>query len=225
MSSFVSNSKFRGYAVRREIWELKGSGFDLTWPAEVDGLLDLPSTQKRFEEDEYMPYWGQPWPAGVMLAEAILDGESGLGRWAVEIGCGIGLVSVAAARMGWSVTAGDYDDDALAFTELNAERNRVRLVGCKRIDYRRLLEGAAYDCVLGADLTYEQRACEPVARWIASALKPQGLALISDPNRSAAESFVGHATECGLVVEVEPVQSKMPDGKLCSGRIWRLSHQ
>jgi predicted nicotinamide N-methyase len=188
-------------------------------------MLDLPATQKRFEEDEYMPYWGQPWPAGVMLAETIMGGEAGLGRSAVEVGCGIGLVSVAAARMGWTVTASDYDDDALAFTELNAERNGVKLADCKRIDYRRPLDSAAYDCVMGADLTYEQRACEPVARWIASGLKPQGLALISDPNRSAGDSFVGHATECGLSVEVEAVQSKMSDGKLCSGRIWRLRHK
>jgi hypothetical protein len=57
MSSFVSNSKFRGYAVRREIWELKGSGFDLTWPAEVDGLLD-PSLKLRKAKFSSLPTRG-----------------------------------------------------------------------------------------------------------------------------------------------------------------------
>ena len=225
MCAHVNADIFRGYAVCRSVWKMKGGAIDLTWPADADTLLDAPITRKRFDEDEYMPYWAQPWPAAVMLVEAILGSEPGRNRTAVEIGCGVGLVSVAAAMKGWVVTASDYDDDALAFAKLNAERNGVQLAGCRRIDYRQPLDQPAYDCILGADMTYEKRACEPLARWIASALKDQGFALVSDPNRSVSDPFVNYAQGCGLIVETESVQSLMPDGKLSSGRIWRLTHK
>ena len=127
MSESDQGKTFRGYKVRRERWTIGGRSFDLTWPTDVDALLDSPRTQRRHDQDGYMPYWAQPWPAGVLLAEAVLQGERGGGREAIEIGCGIGLVALAAATMGWRVTAGDYDEDALAFVSLNAERNGVEL--------------------------------------------------------------------------------------------------
>lgn len=214
---------FRGYEVCRTRWLIAGRQFDLTRPADVDALLDLPETHKRFQRDEYMPYWAQPWPASVLLAEAVLEGESGGGRRAVEIGCGVGLVSLAAAAAGWSVVASDYDADAMAFAELNARRNDLALAGTAKIDYRKVLDAPAYDCVFGADLAYERRKCKPVAAWIASALKPDGQALICDPNRSAADEFPQRAIEAGLTVDVESVETKHPEGLLIRGRIWRLT--
>jgi predicted nicotinamide N-methyase len=170
-----------------------------------------------------MPYWAQPWPSSVLLAEALLRGEPGEGRRAIEIGCGVGLVSLAAAAAGWSVIASDYDSDATAFAALNAERNHLTLAGAKRVDYRRPLDEPAYDCILGADLVYERRKCRPVAEWIASALKPAGQAVVSDPNRSAADQFPEHAAKLGMSVKTEAVETKHPEGLHIRGRIWRLT--
>ena len=217
------DTPFRGYATRRELWRIGEQTFDLTWPASMDALLDAPSTHRRFNADGYMPYWAQPWPVAVLLAEAVLAGEQGSGRPAVEIGCGIGLVSLAAARAGWSVTASDYDEDAAAFAAMNAERNGVVFAGCRNIDFRQPLPVPCYDLVLGADLLYERRNGEPVARWIASALRPGGTALLSDPNRTAAELFPDHARDAGLVTTCSDAQTIGPAGMLIRGRIWRVS--
>lgn len=215
--------EFRGYAVQRASWEIAGRSFDLTWPADVDALLDLPITQERFDRDEYMPYWAQPWPAAVLLAEAVLRGEPGAGRPAVEIGGGVGLVSLAAAAMGWSVVASDYDEDAIAFAELNARNNDIALAAYELIDYREPLPGPRYDFILGADLLYERVKGEPVASWISSALRVSGKALLSDPNRSIADNFPDHARAAGLKIDVRSVQTTAPDGKSTRGRIWRLA--
>ncbi len=223
MNDFAPVGRFGGRALRRERWEIAGTFFDLAWPADMDALLDAPETQRRHNLDGYMPYWAQPWPSSVLLAEAVLGGEPGAGRSAIEIGCGIGLASLAALRMGWVVTASDYDEDALLFAMLNARTNGLRLAGVKSIDYREPLAEPAYDCVLASDLLYEQRCCEPVARWVASALRPGGFALLSDPNRTAAESFVDHAAAAGLLLEVRSVQTTAPAGLLHRGRIWRAT--
>jgi len=213
---------FHGLVVRREQWRIGDQIFDLTWPADMDVLLDAPETHRRFNADGYMPYWAQPWPSCVLMAEAILSGKPGSGRKAIEIGCGIGLASMTAARMGWQVTATDYDEDALAFVALNAERNGIKLAGIERLDYRMPLVSPRYDCIMGADILYERRNCEPVARWIASGLLDNGYALLSDPGRSAADLFVECAPAAGLCTELRNVESIAPAGLLHRGRIWRV---
>jgi len=218
----VLRDEFMGYGVRRERWRIAGRTFDLTWPADMDALLDLPRTRERFAADEYMPYWAQPWPAAVLLAEAMLLEPPGEGRTAIEIGCGVGLVSVAAAMQGWRATATDYDPDAVAFADLNARQNGVRLEAATVLDYRVPLERPVYHRVLAADLLYERRQVEPVAAWIASALTSEGMALVGDPNRSAAEGFPSCAGRLGLVVQEQPVETVGPAGLVIRGRIWRV---
>lgn len=221
MSESGDRESVRGYAVRRETWRPGGRPIDLTWPRDTDALLDSPRTHERFRQNEYMPYWAQPWPASVLLAEHILAGEPGGGRRAIELGCGIGLVSVAAGLAGWCVTASDYDEDAVAFARLNAEQNGVRLESARRVDFFEPAD-TQYDLILAADLLYERRLAEPLARWIAAALAPGGFALASDPNRSAADGFPGALAQHGLSAEANEVSTTAPAGLVTRGRIWRI---
>jgi predicted nicotinamide N-methyase len=215
--------RVRGYPVRREVWSIRGRRFDLCWPADMDALLDDPETQRRNAADDYMPYWAQPWPGSILLAEIILDGAPGEGRTAIELGAGIGIASLAAAMMGWAVTTTDYDADAIAFAELNAQRTGVTLAGTALLDYRVPPE-QAWQLVLGSDLLYERKKCEPVARWIAAGLHAEGMALLSDPNRGAADDFPERCARLGLSCEMLPVESISPAGLQIRGRIWRVRH-
>ncbi len=97
MSEIAGGEVFRGYVVRRERWTIAGQEFEFAWPADMDVLLDDPRTQQRHNVDGYMPYWAQPWPGAVLLAEAVMGAEPGAGRPAVDLGCGVGIVSVVAA--------------------------------------------------------------------------------------------------------------------------------
>lgn len=213
---------FHGYTVRQAVWTISGRCFDLIWPADIDAVLDLPRTAEQFARDEHMPYWAQPWPASFLLAERILAGDVGAGRPAIEIGCGLGLVSIAATMMGWSVRATDFDDHAVAFASANAQRNQLTFTAAGVLDYRTPLQTAGYERVFASDVLYERRFAEPVARFLASALLPVGEAWLSDPNRSAADDFPECLIRFGLTADVEPVETTTPAGLLTRGRIWRV---
>lgn len=215
--------RFRNYEVRRERWSLGGMELDLAWPADMDVLLDAPATQERFRQDEYMPYWAQPWPGAILLAETLTGMERGNGRGAIEIGCGVGVVSLVAAKCGWNVVASDYDEDAIAFAEWNAARNGIALAACRLVDYRVPLESPEYDLVLGSDLLYERKKSEPVAAWVSSALRPGGLGLLSDPNRAAAEEFPEYGRRAGMQVETITMETVSPAGLVTRGRVFRLT--
>ena len=61
-------------------------------PDDPESLID----EERFEEDEFMPYWAELWPSGLALAGYV--GRLDLaGRRVLEVGCGLGLPSLAAA--------------------------------------------------------------------------------------------------------------------------------
>src|SRR5206468_4899179 len=87
-------------------------------PRDSEALLD----EHAFEHEEFLPYWAELWPSGVALAKAV--GITALhGRRVVELGCGLGLPSIAAALAGGRVLATDWSQAAVERTAANAERN------------------------------------------------------------------------------------------------------
>ncbi len=85
--------------------------------------------------------WHPP-PSTMELAQ-MLDVRPG--ERVLELGCGTGLLSIVAAKLGAAhVTAADLDSDALQAAKRNAARNGVE----NRIDFR---AGSWYEALRGAD--------------------------------------------------------------------------
>src|SRR5947209_7220355 len=111
-------------------------------PRDAEALLD----EHAFEDDEYLPYWAELWPSGVALAREIAP-RALRGARVVELGCGLGLPSLAAAGAGGRVLATDWAPAALDLLRDNAARNGVE-VEVARVDWREpaaLLERAPFD--------------------------------------------------------------------------------
>jgi predicted nicotinamide N-methyase len=107
----------------------------------------------------------------------------------LELGCGLGLPSLAAALRGADVLATDWAEDAIELLRLNAEQNDASL-RVERVSWTEpesLLRAAPWDLVLGADLLYEERNAEQLA-----ALLPQlgGETLLAEPGRLHAKEFL-----------------------------------
>ncbi|NUQ22094.1 MAG: class I SAM-dependent methyltransferase [Gemmatimonadaceae bacterium] len=173
---------------------------DLLHPASAEELI----SEADFDRDERLPYWAEPWPSSFVLAAEMLAERwgAGRGRTLLELGCGTGLVTAAAAIAGFVVTASDYYEDALRFAQLNAWRNAGREVEATLLDWRALPELLPrYDVVLAADVLYERPYAELVARTIARTLAPEGIAIVADPGRIAAGAFVESCAALGMSVD------------------------
>src|SRR3954468_6269247 len=86
-------------------------------PRDSEALLD----EHAFEEQEFLPYWAELWPSGVALAGAIAA-RALRGARVLELGCGLGLPSLAAALGGGRVMATDWSPAALDLLGENARR-------------------------------------------------------------------------------------------------------
>ena len=139
---------------------LRGAALQVLRPRDAEALLD----ERAFEHEEYLPYWAELWPSGVALARRV-TARALKGARVLELGCGLGLPSLAAAALaGGRVLATDWSPQAIELLRDNAERNGAELE-LEVADWARpeaLIERAPWDLVLGADLLYERRNVAPL---------------------------------------------------------------
>jgi predicted nicotinamide N-methyase len=163
-------------------------------PRNSDDLI----SEADYVHDERLPYWADVWPSSLILAKRLAD-ETGGGRSLLELGCGLGIVSITAMRSGFRVVASDYYEDALHFTRANAWRNLRREPAARMIDWRTLpTDLGAYDMIVAADVLYEMTYAQLVADALAAALAPGGTAIIADPGRVAVDQFLEACEARGL---------------------------
>jgi predicted nicotinamide N-methyase len=153
-------------------------------PPSAEELID----EAAFDEDEFLPYWAELWPSGVALARAVAARDV-RGLRVLELGCGLGLPSLAAALRGADVLATDWAGEAVALLRRNAARNgaTLRAEVVRWDEPEPLLREAPWDLVLGADLLYEARNAGQLAALLPSL---GGELLLAEPGRPYARAFL-----------------------------------
>jgi len=194
--------------------------FTLRKPANADHLI----SEADYVMDERLPYWADLWPSSRQLATTLL-GERGIGRTLLELGCGLGLPTMAAMHVGFDVTATDYYEDALQVTRANAGRNLGREPQVRMVNWRAWPDDLGqFDVIVAADVIYELEYAVLVAACIARALTPDGVAIIADPGRVALARFHAELPQVGLEL-VETMTSPYVDGKINQQiQVMRLRH-
>jgi predicted nicotinamide N-methyase len=170
--------------------------FSILKPANSDDLI----REEDFVKDERLPYWADVWPSSLILAGKLLELE-GDGKTALELGCGVGLSTLAATTAGFDVLSTDYYEDALDVTRANVFRNLGTFARTRLVDWRHLPEDLGeFDLVFASDVLYEQEYAELLPVILKRVLAAGGVALIADPGRVAAPVFVEACPLHGLEI-------------------------
>jgi predicted nicotinamide N-methyase len=160
--------------------------FSILKPANSDDLI----REEDFVKDERLPYWADVWPSSIILAGKLLE-LNGRGKSALELGCGVGLSTLAATSAGFDVLSTDYYEDALDVTRANVFRNLGTIARTRLVDWRHLPEDlGSFDLVFASDVLYEKEYAELLPVILDSVLASEGIAIIADPGRIAAPIFV-----------------------------------
>ena len=156
-------------------------GFRLLRPRAAESLI----SEEEFAHDEFLPYWAELWPSALALADVVAARDV-RGLNVVELGCGLGLPSLVAARGGARVLATDWAEDAVALLRANAARNGVTLEP-RRLDWRQPAELGTFDLVLAADVLYERRYVDVLVDLLRGL---GGEVLLADPGRPFLRAFL-----------------------------------
>jgi len=175
--------------------------FSILRPRNSDDLI----REEDFVKDERLPYWADVWPSSTILAAHLVSlAESGRprrGGKGLELGCGVGVVTIAAMMAGYRMTATDYYTDALAFTRANAFRNTGRSPETHMLDWRSVpSDVGGFDIILASDVLYEKEYARLLPGIFKRALAPGGMVILADPGRIGVPEFIEECRDTGMVI-------------------------
>lgn len=166
--------------------------YRLLLPKTLDSFIDPDDPMRDF------PLWAKIWEASLVLADALAGMPPAPSRQILEIGCGAGLVGIVAASFGHRVTMTEYNPDALAFAQANAELNLSDSSGklkIQRLDWHRPdLEGP-FDLIIGSEVVYSERDFEPLERLFKTFLGPGGEVILAEGMRRTSMAFLQRLSE------------------------------
>lgn len=173
-------------------------------PASADAVLERDLARGAVDA----PYWADLWPAAHALAEHVARRDL-RGRRVIELGCGLGLPALAAARAGAHVVATDVSREALELVARSARANALAVatavVDLADPDAIRALAAERIDLVLAADVLYEPGLPPLLARALALLLATGGEAVVAYPFAGQADELARSLTEAGLPSQVDAV--------------------
>lgn len=182
--------------------------FVIETPPDLDALLDKAAAKHPGAVDE-IPYYAILWPAAQGLASYLWQERQALHSVRVlELGCGLGLPSIVAARLGARVLATDFHEDTGTWLQHNAALNRVTLE-YRRLDWswylgQRGFDPDAADWVIGSDLLYERRHISGLICAIQAFARPGARVAIADPGREPLSLFVSGMVKMGWQADLVP---------------------
>lgn len=172
----------------------------------IDALFDdliAKGNEHEDMKDERIPYWAELWPSALALSHYMVAMKLDWKEQSVlEIGCGLGLPSIVAGKLGATdVVLSDYLAEAVDFAKANWNRNILAKAEGISVDWRSPNPALAADVLIAADIAYEERTFEYLAPAFKALCKPNGVILLSEPNRALAKSFLQQLENQGFTIK------------------------
>lgn len=149
------------------------------------------------------PIFGVIWPSSEVLANYLYDYDLKDKR-ILEVGCGIGLVSLALNKLDADITATDYHPEAGNFLDVNTKLNEDEKIPFVRAswDDNYNEELGKFDLIVGSDLLYERDHVPLLSNFINEHAAPNCKAILANPSRGHQGRFNKQMEELGFSYEV-----------------------
>jgi len=176
------------------------------------------------DETSVPPYWAMVWGGARALAVHLATRLRCDGQSVLDVGCGLGLVALAAARAGAQVTAIDRELAPIEFLLASAAVNRTRveaLVG----DVTSARFARRFDLVLAADLLYERAEFDRLAGALANVVASDGTLWVADPQRVDTAAFYHALDQHGFTIREVCVSEVREESALLRVRLVALQRR
>ncbi len=215
MTSVRKNMAGLSQRYRIEKYEVGVKNYHYWAPSNLEDLLNELS-ENDFQKDERLPYWCHLWPSARVLIEYFsANPELYENRQVLELGCGLGIVSIFLAGHCRNLLAVDYEPDALQFARCNFLENlkgfpeRTMLTA---MDWREMATRSSFDLIFGADILYENRFFEPLERLIHNHSHSRTQLIFTEPGRKISLPFFERLSQIGYRHQTHIYPFKTSDG-------------
>jgi 16S rRNA G1207 methylase RsmC len=127
----------------------------------------------------------------------------------LEIGAGVGLVSIVAASFGHQITMTEYNPHALTFAHANAHLNNCPDLSIRKLDWHRPQLSGKFDTIVASEITYKLQDFVPLIQLFRSYLQPGGeIILTSEMRKTGKDLFNLLKTDFDIKVEKKSLRSE-----------------
>ena len=155
--------------------------------------LLLPSDLSRFINPadimEDFPMWAKIWPASWVLAGYLADIPVSEDKHFLEIGGGVGLVSIVAASCGHHITMTEYNPDALQFARANARINQCPGLNIQKLDWNHPRLAGRFDYIVASEVSYKKEFIKPLVTLFKNCLATDGQVLLAGEMRKLSKDY------------------------------------
>jgi len=180
---FSMESFYKAYETDTTDLVINGRKFQILLPQDIAGFID---SQDVFHE---FPLWAKIWQASWVLAGYLAEMPVQADKNILEIGSGVGLVSIAAAAFGHNITMTESNPDALRFARANAFINGCPQLPILELDWNRPHLPYLFDYIVASEVTYKKEDLQPLVRLFKSCLKPDGEVILAGEMRRVSKDF------------------------------------
>jgi predicted nicotinamide N-methyase len=180
---FSLESFYKEYETETTEVVVNGRKFQILQPKFLDGFIN---THDVFHE---FPLWAKIWQASWVLADYLAGMPVKAKKQFLEIGAGIGLVSIAAAAFGHRITMSEHNHDALQFARANALINECPRLPIVDLDWNRPQSPGRFDCIVASEVTYKKEDCQLLVKLLKAFLKPDGEVILAGEMRKSSMDF------------------------------------
>ena len=145
----------------------------------IDDLLRFNRIKNPLKD---LPLWAKVWPSSIILGRLLRKYDLN-GKHLLELGAGLGIVSLVAANYGLEqITTTDIQPDALLMAKANVLKNNLdNKIQVKSLDVSAPSDINAswpsYDFIVASELLYLEELHRPLVKFLERHLKPAGLGL------------------------------------------------
>lgn len=209
MTELLSIIKHK-YDVKTKWYSIGSEKIAITMVADTNRLLDdivIPKAEgersERSSLETNFPFWAELWSSAIALSRYIWHHMDLQNTDVLELGCGLGMVGIVAAKNGARVLMTDYNADALLFAQHNSKQNHCVNVGFRCVDWRcpdldcheglttkvKSLQHYKFPYILASDVVYEEENWRLLIDIFKTNLKARGEIILAEPNRPNAPGF------------------------------------
>ena len=176
--------------------------FQMLQPKSLAGFINPHDVFHEF------PLWAKIWPASWILADHLAAMPVEAKKRFLEIGAGLGLVSIAAASFGHCITFSEHNHDALQFARANALINECLGLPIVDLDWNRPQSIGRFDCIVASEVTYKKEECQSLMNLLKARLKPDGEGILAGEMRQSSMDFYKELeTEFNIRVQKKVLRS------------------
>lgn len=162
---------------------INGQTLKLFTPASIDRFINRDDVMDNF------PLWAKIWEASGVLAGHLAGMPPDPTKTMLEIGCGLGMVGIAAARAGHRITMTERNPDALNFARANALANDCPAIAIERLDWNAPQLDGRFDTIVGSETVYKAEDIDGLEAMFDRYLNPGGSIILAEGVRRTGVDF------------------------------------